>query len=583
MAFPSRKETYDSNTPPDLSSRESMNEAQYRTNNRRSSKRTVIQSYRGSISNSSVHTTSTAATNKGLFDCSGPNLGGVPSISHCKSFYSLEKSTFRFGNQSQSTVGTVRSGSVRSSTATSTSKQEIRSLNIPSFEDEDESPLPSTPHSLYNLSTLPEPSPSSSGIRPSTPLDDPSTKPYGDSQPFATMMEIPTADNPPARHPSSLSTPTDRRMGTTSLSLMVPPTNETPSSVSGRATNHKIYETSSPSAPLSRCTPNTTVEYVKPSRQSIKECERLEVSATASKDPFVPSTQAPRPPSSHHTSRLSRSQQKTTPFTSPTPPHPSHTNKVHLADFYAGPNPTTVLGTVPTTPLDGLPGVSFSFTQADSARGDSVTAKGKKATLSIMTDFLNSNKRPEISTPYDPVHLTHVGFNSSTGEFTKEWQQPLQDSGISKFGQEKDSLAVMEVVKFYQEGGGDVWDKMGHAPVRGISLPSPSLIPGAAYPEAPESVNASAEESRNSPNADDVIGSQATVASNGTVAERPAPHQRSAAVASLAKAAGATPRRRKKKKEDKENDPDTVKRLQQICTDADPTRLHRNLVKIGQG
>jgi hypothetical protein len=32
----------------------------------------------------------------------------------------------------------------------------------------------------------------------------------------------------------------------------------------------------------------------------------------------------------------------------------------------------------------------------------------------------NSSKkeRMEISTPYDPVHLTHVGFNYNTGEFT---------------------------------------------------------------------------------------------------------------------------------------------------------------------
>jgi p21-activated kinase 1 len=101
--------------------------------------------------------------------------------------------------------------------------------------------------------------------------------------------------------------------------------------------------------------------------------------------------------------------------------------------------------------------------------------------LGFMTDFLNSNKRPEISTPYDPVHLTHVGFNSSTGEFTglpKEWQQLLQDSGISKSDQEKNPLAVMEIVKFYQEGGGDVWDKMGHAPAPGSSQSPP--IPGTA-------------------------------------------------------------------------------------------------------
>jgi p21-activated kinase 1 len=46
---------------------------------------------------------------------------------------------------------------------------------------------------------------------------------------------------------------------------------------------------------------------------------------------------------------------------------------------------------------------------------------------------------------------------------------------------------------------------------------------------------------------------------------------------------GAAPRRREKKEKDKEKDFDIVKRLQQICTDADPTRLYRNLVKIGAG
>jgi hypothetical protein len=82
-----------------------------------------------------------------------------------------------------------------------------------------------------------------------------------------------------------------------------------------------------------------------------------------------------------------------------------------------------------------------------------------------MSEMFNPTKRPEISTPYDPVHLTHVGFNSSTGEFTglpKEWQQLLQESGISRSEQEKHPQAVMEIVKFYQEGHGDVWDKLGN-------------------------------------------------------------------------------------------------------------------------
>ncbi|KIO30593.1 hypothetical protein M407DRAFT_37024, partial [Tulasnella calospora MUT 4182] len=70
-------------------------------------------------------------------------------------------------------------------------------------------------------------------------------------------------------------------------------------------------------------------------------------------------------------------------------------------------------------------------------------------------DFLTPAKRPEISTPYDPVHLRHVGFNGWTGEFTglpQQWQQILQENGITRLDQEKNPQAVMEIVKFYQEG-----------------------------------------------------------------------------------------------------------------------------------
>ncbi|EJD46620.1 Pkinase-domain-containing protein [Auricularia subglabra TFB-10046 SS5] len=71
---------------------------------------------------------------------------------------------------------------------------------------------------------------------------------------------------------------------------------------------------------------------------------------------------------------------------------------------------------------------------------------------------------------------------------------------------------------------------------------------------------------------------------------RNAPPQPSAAAQSLQKHAPSniappgqpTPRRREKK-DAGGKEMDIVKRLQAICTDADPTRLYRNLVKIGQG
>ena len=114
-----------------------------------------------------------------------------------------------------------------------------------------------------------------------------------------------------------------------------------------------------------------------------------------------------------------------------------------------------------------MPPVASTSQSPSQFRSRAGTTKGKKGFFNFMPDFLGSNKTVAISTPYDPVHLTHVGFNSSTGEFTglpKEWQQLLQESGISRVEQEKNPQAVMEIVKFYQEGGGDVWDKMGAAP-----------------------------------------------------------------------------------------------------------------------
>ena len=94
-------------------------------------------------------------------------------------------------------------------------------------------------------------------------------------------------------------------------------------------------------------------------------------------------------------------------------------------------------------------------------------AKRKKGILGFVLNLLGLNKRVKFSTPHDPVHLTHVGFNARTGEFIglpKEWQQLLQESGISRTEQEKNPEAVRGIVKFYQEGGGgDVWDKMGGA------------------------------------------------------------------------------------------------------------------------
>ncbi|KAJ3994821.1 STE/STE20/PAKA protein kinase [Lentinula boryana] len=449
---------------------------------------------------------------------------------------------------------------------------------------------------------------------------------------------------------------------------------------------------------------NITVEYHRPSRESIAEYNALLTesnihAAEANKyKGFNPSRTAPAPPtkSTLHKPRTRKlslpanppSQSPSVPAmtTSSPPPRPSRANTANLNDlFQAEPIPSNTRrlsqpGPILSNdsqfyadPVESLPPADFS-NSAGSIANRSRSSTQSKPKKSVLGFIFNSSKRPEISTPYDPVHLTHVGFNSSTGEFTgmpKEWQQLLQESGISKLEQEKNPQAVMEIVKFYQEGHGDVWDKLGamggNTPDLASGLtygggkssivddstqsvrapPAPPKKPSAPSsfrpaPSPPTTVTPSLDRSTSQRTASKPVRpSDPSVSRSNTTRDRrppgpgvssapasgagssqqtahrtpkaspgssstdlplkpPQPHRdaprltegrqqqpaQSPAAQQLAKAAGggvATPRRREKKPVDKEKEEDIVRRLQQICTDADPTRLYRNLVKIGQG
>lgn len=147
----------------------------------------------------------------------------------------------------------------------------------------------------------------------------------------------------------------------------------------------------------------------------------------------------------------------------------------------------------PISPGNSVPGGSYSTLRGARSNNASGTGSGNNAFgggnefgpggrntfksvfggfVNSMSDVFSQQKKIEISTPYDPVHLTHVGFNSDTGEFTglpKEWQQLLQNSGISKEDQAKNPQAVMDIVAFYQDvtqntEDESVWRKMNGGP-----------------------------------------------------------------------------------------------------------------------
>jgi hypothetical protein len=114
-----------------------------------------------------------------------------------------------------------------------------------------------------------------------------------------------------------------------------------------------------------------------------------------------------------------------------------------------------------------------------------VTAQGSTTGASLSSSSSAPNKNL-ISSPYNLMHITHVGFNQQTGEFTglpKEWQILLNSSGITRREQEANPQAVLDAITFYKESreeeedDEEVWQKFELAQSRHPPrLPNPSLI-----------------------------------------------------------------------------------------------------------
>jgi len=112
----------------------------------------------------------------------------------------------------------------------------------------------------------------------------------------------------------------------------------------------------------------------------------------------------------------------------------------------------------------------------------------------------------------------------------------------------------MEIVKFYQEAraeaGADVWETTG------------AVLPTVQYTQL------LGPQSQQTPD----MPEQSSAASASP---------RSGTMATDASLPGGAPGHREKK--NAKGEINIVKRLQAICTDADPTKLYRNLVKIMHG
>lgn len=133
------------------------------------------------------------------------------------------------------------------------------------------------------------------------------------------------------------------------------------------------------------------------------------------------------------------------------------------------------LGMGPTIPVQMNQDAPKGDTPTMRARsGTGKSTKDKKSMFGVLSDLLTTtnNKTPVISTPYDPIHLTHVGFDYNTGQYTgmpQEWQKILDDNGITRAEQEENPDKVLAVVQFFQDRDNseapddEVWSKMRNA------------------------------------------------------------------------------------------------------------------------
>ncbi|CCG84376.1 protein of unknown function [Taphrina deformans PYCC 5710] len=151
--------------------------------------------------------------------------------------------------------------------------------------------------------------------------------------------------------------------------------------------------------------------------------------------------------------------------------------KHHQGPFTPAPeNMVSSNGTLRTHP-SGQSSISSSSTRFDEAspngsnsiKGKPKGFKGLINSMSALTATPSRRATLEIGTPYDAVHVTHVGFNFESGEFTglpKEWQKLLAESGISQTEQQQHPQAVMDIVQFYQDTttkeDDQVWEKLQH-------------------------------------------------------------------------------------------------------------------------
>ncbi|KAI9712820.1 MAG: signal transducing kinase of the PAK [Bogoriella megaspora] len=166
------------------------------------------------------------------------------------------------------------------------------------------------------------------------------------------------------------------------------------------------------------------------------------------------------------------------------------------ASFYGTANRQMETITPPRSDINGTQSPRQRYSdEANGTNGSGGKLRKKSGISNVLDKFLSSPRKPQISAPENPVHVTHVGYNEETGEFTglpKEWQLTLAREGIDETEQKKHPEEVMNIVTFYKEntmGGSNegIWHKFDNARPQemqqiGVAPPNSGLPPGSLSP-----------------------------------------------------------------------------------------------------
>ncbi|OAA70316.1 sexual development serine/threonine kinase PakA [Cordyceps fumosorosea ARSEF 2679] len=148
----------------------------------------------------------------------------------------------------------------------------------------------------------------------------------------------------------------------------------------------------------------------------------------------------------------------------------------------------------------------------------------------FVNSLVGSQKKPMISAPENPIHVTHVGYDSSTGQFTglpKEWQRLINESGIPEKERRENPQTMVDILQFYKETTekapeDQVLEKFGYAAADRSQYASPNPSNPASPTMYPTSYIGSFENPRAPPPVPPTKG-LGLPASKDMVPSRPAP------------------------------------------------------------